>query len=126
MAPPALREVGDKGEVTLKKIVVEELHRPHPGHGLKNIIGQRTLVGGNMKKGQGHTPAVRIGMAGPVEFFSHCGLYPQLFCQLTPQAGFLIFAGSDFSAGEFPFQGVQGVSASLTDKQLAGAGHEPG
>lgn len=126
MAPPALREVGDKGDIALKKVVVEELHRLYPGERLKNLVGQRALVGRNMEKGQGHTPTVRIAMAGPVEFFSQCGLYPQFFCQLTSQAGRLIFAVFDFAAGEFPFQGVQGVSAPLTDKELAGTGYETG
>ncbi len=126
MTPPALREVGDKGDITLKKVVVEELRRLYPGERLKNIIGQLPLVGGNMEKGQGHTPPVRIAMAGPVEFFSQCGLYPQFFCQLTSQADRLILAGFDFAAGEFPFQGMQGVSAPLTDKQPAGAGYETG
>ena len=116
MTPPALHEVGDKGDITLKKVVVEELRRLHPGKSLKNIIGQRALVGRNMEKGQGHPPTVRIGMAGPVEFFSQRGLNPQLFCQLTSQAGRLIFAVFDFAAGEFPFQGVQGVPAPLTDE----------
>ena len=126
MAPLALREVGDKGDITLEKVVVAELRRLHPGEGLKDVIGQRALVGGNMKKGQGHTPTVRIAMTGPVEFFSQCGLNPEFFFQLAQQTGRLIFADSDFAAREFPFQGVQGVSASLTDKQLAGAGHETG
>jgi len=126
MTPPALRQVGDKGAITLKKVVVEELRRLHPGESLKNIIGQRAPVGGNMEKGQGHTPTVRIAMAGPVEFFSQRGLNPQLFCQLTSQAGRLIFAVFDFTAGEFPFQGVQGRSAPLADKQPGGASHETG
>lgn len=116
MDPSALREVGDKGDIALKKVVVEELRRLHPGESLKNIIGQSPLVGGNMEKGQGHTPTVRIAMAGLVEFFSQRGLNPQLFFQLTQQAGRLIFVGFDFTAGEFPFQGVQGVPASLADK----------
>ncbi len=106
MVPPALREVGDKGDIPLKKVVVEELRRLYPGERLKNIIGQRPLIGGNMEKGQGHTPTVRIAMAGPVEFFSQRGLNPQLFRQLTSQTDRLIFAGFDFAAGEFPFQGV--------------------
>ncbi len=126
MAPPALREVGDKGDIALKKVVVEELRRLYPGERLKNIIGQRPLIGGNMEKGQGHTPPVRIAMAGPVEFLSQRGLNPQLFCQLTSQTDRLILAGFDFTAGEFPFQGVQGVSAPLTDKELAGTGYETG
>ena len=62
MAPLTLRQVGDKGDIALKKVVVEELHRFHPGEGLKNIIGQSAVVGGNMEKGQRHAPTVRIGM----------------------------------------------------------------
>ncbi len=116
MAPSPLRQIGDKGDIALKKVVAEELRRLHPGQGLKNIIGQSALVGGNMEEGQGHTPTVRIGMVGPVEFFSHCGLNPEFFFQFTEQTGRRIFAVFDFTAGEFPFQGVQGVSASLTDK----------
>ncbi len=116
MAPPALREIGDKGDIALKKVVAEDLLWLHPGESLKNIIGQRTLVGGNMEKGQGHTPTVRIAMAGPVEFFSQCGLNPQFFFQLAQQTGCLIFPVFDFTSRKFPFQGVQGVSASLTDK----------
>ena len=126
MTPPALREVGDKGDITLKKVVVEELRRLYPGESLKNVIGQSPLVGGNMEKGQGHTPTVRIGMAGPVEFFSQCGLNSEFFYQLAQQTGRLIFTSFDFTAGKFPLQGMQGVPAPLTDKQLAGAGHEPG
>ena len=126
MTPPALHEVGDKGAITLKKVVVEELRRLHPGESLKNIIGQRAVVGGNMEKGQGHTPAIRIGMTGPVEFFSHGGLNAEFFLQLAQQAGCLIFAVFDFTAGEFPFQGVQGISAPLADKQPGGASHETG
>ncbi len=126
MTPPSLREVGDKGDITLKKVVVEEPRRLYPGEGLKNLIGQLPLIGGNMEKGQRHAPAIRIGMTGPVEFFSQRGLNPQLFCQLAQQAGRLIFAVFDFTAGEFPFQGMQGVSAPLTDKQPAGTGYETG
>ena len=126
MTPPALRQAGDKGDIALKKVVVEELCRLHPGEGLKNIIGQSAVVGGNMEKSQRHAPAIRIGMPGPVEFFSHGGLNAEFFLQLAQQADRLIFAVFDFTAGEFPFQGVQGISAPLTDKQPAGAGHETG
>ena len=83
MTPPALRQIGDKGDIPLKKVVVEKLRRLYPGERLKNMIGRRALVGGNMEKGQGHAPAVRIGVTGPVEGFSHGGPYPEFFFQLA-------------------------------------------
>lgn len=126
MTPPALRQSGDKSDIPLKKVVVEKLRRLYPGERLKNMIGRRALVGGNMEKGQGHAPAVRIGVTGPVEFFSQRSLNPELFFQFTQQAGCLILTGFDFAAGEFPFQSVQSVSASLTNEQPAGAGYETG
>ena len=87
----ALREVGDKGDITLKKVVVEEAASALPRRASqKPYVASAPWIGRNMEKGQGHTPAVRIAMAGPVEFFSQCGLYPQLFCQLTSQADRLI------------------------------------
>ena len=106
MTPPALREVGDKGDIALKKVVVEELRRLHPGESLKNIIDQSPLVGGNMEKGQGHMPTVRIGMAGPVEFSSQCGLNSEFFLQFAQQAGRLIFTSFDFTTRKFPLQGM--------------------
>ena len=126
MVPPTVRQIGNKSDIAIKKVVVKELCRLHPGEGLKNIIGQSAVVGGNVEKGQRHAPAIWIGMTGPVEFFSHGGLNSEFFLQLAQQAGRLIFAVFDFTAGEFPFQGVQGVSASLTDKQSAGTSHETG
>ena len=47
------------------------------------MIGRRALVGGNMEKGQGHAPAIGVGVTGPVEGFSHGGPYPEFFFQLA-------------------------------------------
>lgn len=112
------REQGHESLVCLKKIVAGQRGGIGPLETFKHQILQRggTIDAGLKENQFKFRPGFAVTVPRPKKFAADRGLDPELFAKFARQGFAWRFARFDFSAREFPLQGMRIVMATLADK----------
>ena len=120
------RQVADEAAVGGEKVVSGKIFAGYPAEIVEDVIDQLALEGVDGKELEIDGAAIAVGVVNAGDECANFRPDAQLFIEFAREGLFGSFAGLDFAAGEFPFEGHCLLGATLTDENGVSAQDERG